>query len=165
MKKLFLALLLAGIATSSQAGLNQVPGPVYGDQTGTAAVTGFLGEHGTLTGSSTGLTSATYADLITQSLNPGVWNVQCSIFFAPAGTTTVSALIAGVNSVANTDPNTPQTTTQLQATFTVGGGQYISSPPVLVNVTTATVYRCGGQANFGVSTLNAIGTITWTRVK
>ncbi|QVN18755.1 hypothetical protein [Burkholderia pyrrocinia] len=146
------------ITPSSTAG-------IVGTTTNDNANAGSVGEYQSVTGSSTGLTSGSYVDLATLSLTAGDWDTECTVSFVPNASTTVSALVAGVNTVANTNPMAVGNGTTLVSIFTTGSGQLIATPVVRESLSSTTTIRCGGQSNFGTSTMNAIGFLRARRIR
>jgi hypothetical protein len=137
---------------------------IVGTATNDNANAGSWGEYQTATGSSTGLTSGSYVDIVTLSLGAGDWDILGSGSFNPAASTVPAALQIGVNTVANTSPPLGAITL-MQLTFTTGAAQIITTPVVRVSLASTTTVRVGAQANFTVSTMNATGFIRARRVR
>lgn len=148
-----------GISPSQTAG-------IVGTTTNNNANAGSVGEYQSTTGASTGMTSASYVDLATISLTAGDWDTECTVSFVPAASTTVSALVVGIGTTANSNPNSTVGVGQtFVTTFTTGAQQILNTPVVRESLSATTTIRCGGQANFGTSTLNATGFIRARRVR
>ncbi|CAJ0802946.1 hypothetical protein LMG18090_04364 [Ralstonia mannitolilytica] len=145
------------ITPSSTAG-------IVGTTTNDNANAGSFGEYQTATTTNTSLTNSTSANLTSISLTAGDWDVQCSGYFHPAGTTTVAGLAASV-STTSANLGAFGATTYLQLTFTTGGGNYISSPVWRVSLASTTPVYCVGFASFGTSTMQGDGFIRARRVR
>ncbi|QTO49459.1 hypothetical protein [Burkholderia latens] len=154
------ALTFTGAITpSSTAG-------IVGTTTNDNANAGSFGEYQPVTSASTGLTNGAYTDLATLSLTAGDWDTECTVSFVPNASTTVSAYVVGINTVANTNPNTTVGTgATLVASFTTGAQQIISTPVVRESLSTTTTVRCGAQSNFATSTMNAVAFLRARRAR
>lgn len=100
------------------------------------------------------------------NLTAGNWLVWGSATFNPAGTTTISGLVAGISTVSATFMN-PQAAfpfAQIQGTLTTGAGQGLPLTPVLISVSAATPVYLVASAGFGTSTMGAYGSITAMRL-
>ncbi|WP_146075182.1 hypothetical protein [Burkholderia anthinoferrum] len=144
------------ITPSSTAG-------IVGTTTNDNANAGSVGEYQAVTGSATALTSAAYTDIATLTLSAGDWDVEGSVGFANSGATT-TAFVGGLNTVANTNPNsTPG------VGFTVanaaGGSTYLPTPVVRFSLASSTTVRLGVQANFTGGTVTGTGMIRARRVR
>lgn len=71
-------------------------------------------------GSAVSLTNATPLTLVGLTLQPGTWDVQGTVVFAPAGSTNTTLTFAGLNSAGNAIPTAPN------------NGGYVSSVPASV---------------------------------
>ena len=95
----------------------------------------------------------------------GDWDVQCSVTYLPAASTTVSTLVQGVSTTSATFPAVNSGAySQLIAPFTTGQGQILFSPVTQINVSTTTTAYCVAQASFGVSTMTVDGFIRARRM-
>ncbi|WP_175040841.1 hypothetical protein [Burkholderia contaminans] len=104
------------------------------------------------------LTSGTAANGSSISVGPGDWDIVGTCQFLPAGSTTISSVIAAVNSTSATLPGAPNETA-IQAALTAGAQQIISTPPARVQPTSTTTYYTVCQAAFGTSTMAVNGYI------
>lgn len=166
MKKLLLALLL--VSGAAVAGLNQVAGPVYGNQAGTAANAGFVGEANTTSASGVSIpTSGTPANIVSQSFAPGDWDVQCAIQYSPASTTTVSFFTTGTSSTSGAMGSYEYSQTYYLAGIAGSsfGAYNTVSPRHIYRLTTTTTLYCEANAVFGTSTMSANGTMIWRRMQ
>lgn len=143
--------------TINTAGINGVTN-------GAVATSGTIGQQLNNSTSGVSLTSGTAANGTSISVGPGQYYVQCTAQFNPAGSTTINTIIVGVNTVSATLPGYAGQTT-LQASFTAGNFQVISSPMVYENLTAgSTTLYCPIFSGFGTSTMTANTTINVLRV-
>ncbi|MEX3667994.1 beta strand repeat-containing protein [Paraburkholderia phenoliruptrix] len=143
--------------TINTAGIN-------GTTNGAAATSGTVGQALSNSSSGVSLTSGVAANGTSINLGPGQYNVQCTAQFSPAGSTTINSVIVGINTTSATLPGYAQQTA-LQASFTTGNYQVITSPTVYENLTagSTTVY-CPVLSGFGSSTMSVNATINVLRV-
>jgi hypothetical protein len=80
-----------------------------------------------------------------------------------AGGTTVTNLTASISGTSGTVGAT-STQNSLNATWTTGSGQVMSTPPVNINVGVTTTAYLIGVSNFGGSTMTCNGVITALRI-
>lgn len=152
----FTTLTATGAITPSQTA------GIVGTTTNNNANAGSVGEYISTTGTATSLTNSTYVDLATQSLTAGDWDVECSVQFN--GTSLVaSAFAVGVNTIANTNPNSPGTGQSILGSNFTGGS--LTSPLVRESLSSTTTLRCGGQANFSGGSVTGTGMIRARRVR
>jgi len=158
-------LLLAGLLVSlgAQAGLQVYPGPVAASPNGTVANTGYVGAYSTNTTSGTSLTTGVTANCTSTSLPAGVYDVTGIVTFTPQSTTTVSALVSGINTVSATIGGAG-TNQQSVATFTTGSTQVLMAPVVRLSFSSTTTVYLVAQAAFGTSTMTCNGFIRATVV-
>jgi hypothetical protein len=137
---------------------------LVGVTNGSAATAGSVGE--VQSGNSTGvsMTNNTAANCASKLLTAGEYLVWANLSFAPAATTTVSAIYAGTNTTSATLPAN-SSLTALTATFATGAGQLIHTTPTVVNVAAATTVYAVGMATFGASTMTCSGYINALRVR
>lgn len=148
-----------------------------------AATSGFVGSDGSgapsagnigeqirsaiATGSAVSLTTATAADVTSIALTAGVWDVSGVVEFTAAGTTTVSAgQFASVNTTSATLGTLGDNSIEanwVDANVQQGNCPVYVPPYRLTLAAPATVYLVA-QATFGVSTMDAFGRISATRV-
>lgn len=134
---------------------------IVGTTLGDNANAGSVGEYVTNTGTSTGLTTAVYANLAQVTLTAGDWDVTGVAAFNVSAGATVT--IAGLNTVSNTSPGG----FQVAGVVTTGtfGSNEINAPLVRFNLSTSTTIYLGGQANFSSGTVSAQGLIRARRVR
>ena len=146
------AITLSGAFTPSQTA------GIVGTTTNNNANAGSVGEDVTATGSGVSLTSATAANITSVSLTAGDWRCVGVVSYTPAGSTTTSIALSGINTTSATfgAVNTYQ---QFTYATSAGGGNAIAAPlRHLPLASTTTVYLIG-YAGFAVSTMTAGGTI------
>jgi hypothetical protein len=136
---------------------------VQGNSSGTASPAGYVGELLTNTTTGTSLSTGTATNLTSQSLTPGVWDVQCTAQYLPAATTLMSTLIINV-ATSSDSLGSIGTRTFISTSFTEGVEQEFASPAVRENISTTTTAYCVGYASFTGSTLTGGAYIRATRV-
>lgn len=164
----FKSLLAFGLLYSAAvlAGLNQVPGPVYGNQAGTAAAAGFLGQTITpsnLTGVS--LTSGNVFNISSASLPPGDYEVSCDAIYVIAGTTTATSFGVGISTTSATFGSSGTYTSIVGSLAAGSGNPSIVTPQVQQLITTTTTVYCVANANFAISTVTVSGYLHVRRVQ
>jgi hypothetical protein len=104
------------------------------------------------------MTTGTAANVSSASLTAGDWDIQCDVNYVPAGSTTMSGMIASVSTITNTHDFTLGVLTAYQGISTVAGQSWIIATPVVRKTftSTTTVY-CVASAGFNISTLAASG--------
>lgn len=140
------------ITPSSTAG-------IVGTATNDDANAGSVGEYPAptnLTGVS--LTTGTPANGSSVSLAAGDWDVAGMCQFIPAGSTTISSVIAGVSTTSATLPGAPNETA-IQATLTTGAQQLVSTWPARIKLASTTTVYTVCQSSFGTSTMTVSGFI------
>jgi hypothetical protein len=139
---------------------------IVGVTNGSNASTGSVGEYNSVTGTATSLTTTTYTNLTSQSLAAGDYDVQCEVSYSiGAGATALS-----VAAVAST---TSASTAALGNSYLIGGinlttsigSSIVASPPVRVNISTATTTYCVGWSVFSGGTVTGTGFLRWRRVR
>lgn len=159
-----LAATLSFSGGAAYAGLNQVPGPIYGSQTGTVAVAGFVGYLVTNTTSGTSLSNVSNANLTSLiNLPAGVWDISGVCQFVAASTTATSAIQCGI-STASTVFGGLGTFSNIQTTFATTASNAIVAPTQRVILAAATTVYLVGVSAFSVSTMTANGFIRATLV-
>lgn len=140
------------ITPSSTAG-------IVGTTTNDNASAGSVGEYPTATNlTGVSLTSGTASNGASISLTAGDWEVSGMCQFIPAGTTTISSIIVGVNTTSAALPGAPNETA-IQGALTTGAQQLINTWPARISLPgTTTVYTIC-QASFGTSTMTVNGYI------
>lgn len=166
MIKKLLSLLLASILCGqAQASLEQVPGPVYGNQAGVVPVTGFIGEPQSNSTTNTAITSGTTVNATSKSIPAGNWICYSAVLFVPASTTVVAQPAAGITTTSATLPALPAST-YLGVTLATGasGDTTLVNIPTIFNFTTATtVYVVAEAASVTTSTASVSGYLTCLR--
>lgn len=137
---------------------------IVGTTTNDNANAGSVGEYASNTTTGTSLTTGTPANATSVALTAGDWDVSGTVFFSPAGGTTVSQILAGINTVSATVSGTG-TFNQLNATLTTGGSQRYSSPVVRISVASGATAYLIVQSIFAVSTMTCDGMIRARRVR
>lgn len=128
------------------------------------ASTGAIGEFvssSVASGSAVALTSGSAKDVTTISLTAGDWDVWGNVCFLPAGSTTVSGILAWINTAANTNPGAPNggAAVAIQASFVTGGEQRIPAGNIRLSLAATTTVSLGSLATFATSTMSAYGFI------
>ena len=151
------------ITASSTITPSQTAG-IVGTTTNNDANAGSVGEYQTATTTNTSLSNGVGANLTSVSLTAGDWDVQCSAYYHPAGSTTITGLAASVSTVS-ANLGAFGATTYLQLTFNTGSGNYLSSPVWRVSLGSTTTVYCTGVAAFATSTMQGDGFIRARRVR
>ena len=139
-------------------------GQIPGTATNDSASAGNIGEFVSSTvssGSAVSLTTGSAKDITTISLGAGDWDSWGLVAFLPAGTTTVSALIAYLSTTANTNPPSPNggADSALQCAFTTGAEQRLTAGTMRLSLSASATISLGALSNFGISTMTAYGFI------
>ena len=151
-------LTVTGVLTPSQTS------GIAGTTTNNNANAGSVGEYVATTGSGTSLSNGVYADLATESLTAGDWDVECSVYFANSGAT-ISVVQVGVNTAANANPNTVPGFGQIITGLSSPSIQALTTPQVRESLASTTTLRCGAQVGFASGTVTATGFIRARRVR
>jgi hypothetical protein len=116
-------------------------------------------------GSAVSLTSGAAKTVGSISLTAGDWDVWATVGCNPAGTTTMSRLIGGINTTTDTLPTTPGAGAyqDLQLSFTTGAAQAFSLGSRRISVSSTTTVYLVAFSTFGVSTNAAFGYIAARR--
>lgn len=141
-----------------------------GTTLGDNAIAGNVGEYVTAqvaTGSSVGLTTATPANVTSISLSPGDWDVEGTVFFDPAASTSITQLEAGVSGAGSATFDTFDRTAMQSVPAQVPGAHDtgLGTPESRFNLTVTTTIYLVAQATFTVSTLKAYGIIRARRMR
>lgn len=114
-------------------------------------------------GSAVALTTGVPKDVTTISLTAGDWDVWGEVWFNPAGTTTITAIVAAINTSANALPAAPSDAVTLandiSATEQTGVAVNLFAGIARASLASTTVYHLIADAAFGVSTMSAYGKI------
>lgn len=157
-------LAVAGTITPTQ-----VAG-IVGTTTNNNAQAGSWGEYQTNNTSTTSMTTGTPVAATTLvNLPAGDWDVEGQVTFTPAGTTTVSTLVYGLNSsvAVSTGPNGLFSQEVYQSATVLGTGQQQlrKTGAVRFSLSAPTTISLVAQSNFGVSTMTCNGFIRARRVR
>lgn len=132
---------------------------IKGTATNDNAQAGSVGEYPTPTNlTNVSLTSGAAANGASVPLTAGDWEVSGMCQFTPAGTTTISSVIAGINTTSATLPGAPNETA-IQGVLTTGAQQLISTWPARISLAATTTVYTVCQAGFGTSTMTVNGYI------
>jgi hypothetical protein len=118
-------------------------------------------------GSQVALTTGTAANITSVSLTAGDWDCRGNIVFNPAGTTTITAIEAVLNTTSATLPTSPGGGAESleNITFTTGGVQILQTGTLRVSIaSTSSVFLIASTA-FATSTMNGFGFIGCRRVR
>jgi hypothetical protein len=135
---------------------------IVGTTTNNNANAGSVGEYTTNNTTGTSLITNTAANATSISLTAGDWDVWGTVYYIPAGTTTMQQLTAGVNTTSATLPTTGSFT-NMQVSFTAGAQQCLIAPMTRISLATTTTVYMVAQAGFGVSTMTCNGYINARR--
>lgn len=128
------------------------------------AQAGSIGEIITGVASVIPLGNGSVAFLTSISLTAGDWDVQTTVKFIPAGTTTLSFQQIGV-STSSTAFGALGTSVTTFDSRVAGQGDTLTSPVTQINVAATTPVYIVAQANFAVSTCTASGFIRARRIR
>lgn len=143
------------------AAVGQIPGTTTNDD----ASAGNVGENSRTTATGVSLTNNTTANIVTSpSLGAGDWNCYGAVSFNPAGTTTVSVVLAATNTTSATLPTDPdESFAGFVATFSTGVRQRVAVPPKRYTFTTPSTVKLVAQSSFATSTMTADGALVCRR--
>lgn len=136
----------------------------------TSAVAGVIGERVTSSipaGSAVALTSGTPANVTSVSLTAGDWLCSGEVDFYPAGGTTQTINLGGINTVSATLPTKPAGGSYFEMQNTIGAGlnQSYAVGTVEENVSLMTTVYLVASATFAASTETAGGFLGCTRFR
>lgn len=137
---------------------------IKGTATNDNAQAGSIGEAPSATGSSTGLTSGTVANLTSISLTAGDWDVSAVVNFAPAASTVMSQIIAGT-STTSAALDSFGTYQLQQLAFPAGTAQYLAAPRRRLSISATTTIYCIGESTFTTSTNSGVCTMYARRAR
>ena len=143
---------------------------IVGVATNTNASAGSVGEYissTVLVGSAISLTTATPANITTISLTAGDWDVWGTVCINPAGTTTISQIVGGINTVSATLPTFPANGAGAQHnwTFTTGTQQTVPLGTARFSLSSTTTIYLVIQSVFATSTNTGFGFIGARRIR
>ncbi|MFM0158010.1 hypothetical protein [Paraburkholderia sediminicola] len=144
------------------SGAISTPGIIGGS--GSLASSNYVGAyfHNQTTGTS--LTAGLTANATSLTLGPGDYDVECTVQFVPAASTTVNTLQVGINTASATMPGFPGQVI-LNLPFVTGNSQYMVTPTVEEALTaSSTTLYCPVLTAFGTSTMMVNGSIRARRM-
>jgi hypothetical protein len=139
---------------------------IKGTATNDNAQAGSIGEFPTPTNlSAVSLTTIVPANVSSVSLTAGDWDIQGTVVYVPAGSTTAIAFISGISTTSATLGANGTFSAQV-STYAAGSGQpSITSPTVRISLASTTTVFLIADANFAVSTCTASGFLRARRVR
>ena len=162
----------AAFTTLSASGLLTVSSTagIAGTTLADSANAGSVGEYVTSTvllGSAVALTTGVAINVTSISLTAGDWNVWGTVAFAPAGTTTVSAISGSISTTTGTMATVPGggSSFALATTLTTGAAQSHPVGMTRISVAATTTVFLVAQSSFAVSTNAAYGIINARRIR
>jgi hypothetical protein len=162
----------AAFTTLSASGLLTVSSTagIKGTTLADSANAGSVGEYVTSTvllGSAVALTTGVAINVTSISLTAGDWNVWGTVAFAPAGTTTVSAISGSISTTTGTMATVPGggSSFALATTLTTGAAQSHPVGMTRISVAATTTVFLVAQSTFAVSTNAAYGIINARRIR
>ncbi len=162
----------AAFTTLSASGLLTVSSTagIAGTTLADSANAGSVGEYVTSTvllGSAVALTTGVAINVTSISLTAGDWNVWGTVAFAPAGTTTVSAISGSISTTTGTMATVPGggSSFTLATTLTTGAAQSHPVGMTRISVAATTTVFLVAQSSFAVSTNAAYGIINARRIR
>lgn len=139
---------------------------IKGTATNDSAQAGSVGEYQTFStaaaGATTGVTQN--ATQTTSPLAAGDWDIQCVALFIPAGTTVITNVSIGVNTVSATI-GALGSAAAIATGAAAGFSQTTVSPVVRESLASATTVYCPANASFSTSTLTITGFMRVRRVR
>ena len=162
----------AAFTTLSATGLLTVSSTagIKGTTLTDSANAGSVGEYVTSTvllGSAVALTTGVAINVTSISLTAGDWNVWGTVAFAPAGTTTVSAISGSISTTTGTMATVPGggSSFALATTLTTGAAQSHPVGMTRISVAATTTVFLVAQSSFAVSTNASYGIINARRIR
>lgn len=150
---------------------------IFGTRSNDNALAGQVGEFVTATiasGAAVSLVTATAKNVTSIALTPGDWDIDGTIDYLPAATTSITQLNSSVSLTTNTLGTQPggsglatdPTATQSMPAQVPGANvNALTSPSTRLSVAANTTVYLVAQATFTVSTLTAYGTLRARRVR
>ena len=159
----------ASIGNTGVLTLKATTGGIAGTVTNDSAVAGLYGEYAASSVASTtvSLTTATTANMVTQSLTAGDYDVQGTCVYQTAATTSVTQNICGISTTSATLGTDGTYARSTFAAVVPGAVEYMDMPTPVTRISlaaTTTVYLVA-QSTFTVSTQTAGGVIRVRRVR
>jgi hypothetical protein len=138
---------------------------IVGTTTNDSASAGRVGEFvsSTVANTTVSLTSGTPANVTSISLTAGDWDVSGMVIFNTAGTTVMSAQVAGVSSTSAT--LVTYQFANIAGTQSAGAGGNVVTPVVRISLSATTTVYLVAQGNFTTSTCQAGGVIRARRAR
>lgn len=160
-------------ASTAAAGTTQLATQAFVRNGTTTSDNAFAGQVGefisstVLSGASIGLTTATPANVTVINLTAGDWDVYGTIDFNPAGTTTITAIAAAINTTSATFPTAPGAGAYqgFTASFSTGFPQFLFAGQTRISLAAPANVYLVAQASFGTSTMRAYGFIGARRAR
>lgn len=153
-------------SSTGTAATGQIPGVA----TNTAASTGNVGEFITSSVTPGTFTNNSQTNTAQATLTPGDWNVQCTFYYVPAASTTVTLLVGSISPTSATNNITSFFYGVL--TYPTGSvlsqsnqGPSVTTPVAQILLSTSTTYYCVAYALFGLSTMAVTGVLTARRAR
>jgi hypothetical protein len=136
---------------------------------GSVLLPGQVKEASLASGSAVSLTTGTAANVTSLSLEPGKWLLSFQAAFTPTGSTSITRLIAAINTTSATIPAVGATNTarnqQFGAAYVPGGTpQVLTSGTVPFDLTSTTTVYAIVLGDFTASTLAGYGRFVATRL-
>lgn len=136
---------------------------IQGITSGAATSAGYVGQIISNTPSATSITTATNTNLTSISLTAGKWLVWGYTVYAAGASTTISNLVAGINTTSVTLPGVPYYA-QSNATMTAATSNSLNLPMQVINVSTTTTVYAVGQVTFASGSCTQTTFLTALRI-
>jgi hypothetical protein len=138
---------------------------IVGTTTNNNANAGSVGEYATNTNSGNAMSSGVPQNATSVSLTAGDWDVEGSVQYLPAATTTMSAWLTGISTTSATFAAVGTLQAVQGVTTAANQAQHQCTPRVRISLTTATTVFLVANAVFATSTLTNNGFIRARRVR
>ncbi len=159
----------SGPNTIQVGGVTISKGQYPGTTTNDAATAGNEGEYiesVVLSGSATSLATGTAKTITSISLPAGDWDVNGTIYYVIAASTTITLLYAAMSGTTNTQDSVPgKFAQQIFASFAPSSTMSLTLPPYRLSLAGTTSQFLVAQATFATSTMTAYGIIRARRVR
>lgn len=148
-------------------GLTTPTGGIKGTATNDAAAAGNVGELISAQTGPTAISSTTLFNATSISLTAGDWDVNGTIYYAPAGGTTSSAIYAAINTTSASLPTYPGSggVQGIQAAQAAGADIILGTGTMRISIASPTTVYLVGFCAFAVSTMSATGFIRARRMR
>lgn len=149
---------MSGVSNSGLGARGQLLGTLTNDDAAAGNVGEFISAT-VLAAAHVALTNNTPADVTSISLTAGDWDVFGNVVFDPAGTTTMTSLIAWTSAVSASFPTRPNAGGEIELTlsFLTGNPQTFPVPSRRLSLASTTTVYLSVYCSFGISTLHAYG--------